>query len=121
MPDYSNQNTYKTIYNIVCRIPYGQVATYGQIARLAGKPGQARQVGYALSALHDPEVPWHRVINARGSISSRSNSDFEIYQRTLLESEGIEFDQNNRILLNEYQWQPSINDSSIEITHEINT
>lgn len=119
MPELFHQNSYKTIYSIVCQIPFGQVATYGQIARMAGKPGQARQVGYALSALNDSEVPWHRVINARGTISRRNNSDFETYQRTLLESEGIEFDQNNRILLSQYQWQPDINPASIKIINEI--
>ena len=119
MPEQSHRNLYQAIYKIVCQVPYGQVATYGQIAELAGIPGQARQVGYALSALHEADVPWHRVINARGTISPRNNSDFEAYQQTLLESEGIEFDENNRILLSQYQWQPAITPVSMDSNEHI--
>lgn len=119
MPEHSRQNSYKAIYKIVCQIPYGKVATYGQIARLAGKPGQARQVGYALSALHDSEVPWHRVINACGTISPRNDPDYVTYQKVLLESEDIEFDQNNRISLGRYQWQPAITPGFTDTFNEI--
>ena len=96
---------YQEIYQTVKQIPPGKVATYGQIARLAGIPRQARQVGYALSALRDDSVPWHRVVNRNGEISKRSNPDYEELQRYLLEQEGIEFNKKNRVLLAEYQWQ----------------
>ena len=98
--------TYKNIYEIVSQIPYGRVATYGQVAKLAGIPGQARQVGYALSASKEIQIPWHRVINARGEISPRSNSDFERLQRELLEYEGVNFDKQGRISLQLYHWIP---------------
>ncbi|WP_243689406.1 MGMT family protein [Geotalea toluenoxydans] len=62
-------NSYRHIYSIVSCIPKGRVATYGQIAQLAGIPGGARLVGYALSILADRSIPWHRVVNARGAIS----------------------------------------------------
>lgn len=98
--------SYEKIYEVVKQIPRGKVATYGQIADLAGIPGQARQVGYALSALKDAGVPWHRVINARGEISSRNNSDFESLQRILLEQEEIDFTEEGVIPLAIYRWGP---------------
>ena len=95
------------IYEIIKRIPAGKVATYGQIAKLAGVPRGARQIGYALSALPDPEsVPWHRVINAQGKISIRSNPDYAELQRRLLEAEGIIFSDKGCVPLAEYRWAP---------------
>ena len=82
------------------------MTTYGQVAKLAGIPGQARQVGYALSALNDNDIPWHRVVNAKGEISGRSNSDYERLQRMLLEEEGITFDADGKISLAKYRWNP---------------
>ncbi len=101
--------SYQEIYAVVSRIPAGRVATYGQVARLAGMPGHARQVGYALSALGDHSgVPWHRVVNARGMISPRSGDDsMELVQRLLLEDEGVGFDADGRISLARFQWRPS--------------
>ena len=99
--------TYERIYNVVKRIPRGRVATYGQIAELAGLPRQPRMVGYALSALPESwSIPWHRVINAKGQVSARSEPDFDYPQRALLESEGIEFDAKNRISLTRFRWKP---------------
>jgi methylated-DNA-protein-cysteine methyltransferase-like protein len=98
---------YDWIYSIVSRIPRGQVATYGQIAELAGIPGQPRRVGYALSALsNDSGVPWHRVINARGEISTRSKARGKPLQRILLEQEGVVFDSKARVSLDRFRWQP---------------
>lgn len=94
------------IYDQVRRIPKGKVATYGQIAALAGIPRQARRIGYALSALKDDSVPWHRVVNAKGEISARADSGYENYQRMLLEQEGVVFDLNGRISLEQYRWRP---------------
>ena len=99
----NTNSTYQRFYQIIKRIPIGKVATYGQIAILAGKPGHARQVGYALNAVSDPDIPWHRVINARGQISLRRGAEI---QRSLLEAEGIIFESNGCINLRRYQWQP---------------
>lgn len=99
-------SSYEKIYSVVKKIPYGCVATYGQIAGLAGIPKHARQVGYALNALNDDQVPWHRVINAKGEISRRSNPDYENLQRILLEEEGIAFDKDGKISLARYRWNP---------------
>ena len=99
------KNTYPRIYAGVNRIPRGRVATYGQIARLAGLAGQARRVGYALAALpDDKKVAWHRVVNARGEISARGASHYEIRQRILLEREGVVFDAKGRMSLRRFQW-----------------
>jgi methylated-DNA-protein-cysteine methyltransferase-like protein len=93
------------IYAAVKRIPRGRVATYGQIATIAGLDGHARQVGYALHDLPDGmDVPWHRVINARGEISPRSAGDSHELQRMLLEAEGVEFSLDSRVALKRYQW-----------------
>lgn len=97
------------VYGLVRRIPEGRVATYGQIAGLTGFPRHARQVGYALAALREqdnPDVPWHRVINARGEISSRFDAGSEDYQRILLEDEGVVFDEGGRVSLKRFQWRP---------------
>jgi methylated-DNA-protein-cysteine methyltransferase-like protein len=93
------------IYEAVRRIPPGRVATYGSVAAAAGLRGHARQVGYALAALEDGnDVPWHRVVNARGAISMRSGDrTVERLQRTLLEAEGIRFDAQGRIDLSRYR------------------
>lgn len=96
---------YKRIYAVVRRIPRGRVATYGQIAELAGFDGHARQVGYALHALRLNNVPWHRVVNAQGEVSPRSGSDSHELQRELLEAEGIEFDARGRIALTRFRWR----------------
>jgi methylated-DNA-protein-cysteine methyltransferase-like protein len=101
-------STYRDIYTVVARIPRGRVATYGQIARLAGLPRSARFVGYALSALTDKAVPWHRVVNARGEVSQRSDGDEGAeMQRLRLEGEGVLFDAHGRINLRRYLWEPS--------------
>jgi len=102
----SGASTYQRIYDVVRRIPKGRVATYGQVARLAGMPGHARQVGYALNALNeDSGVPWHRVVNARGEVSQRSEAGYEVVQREMLEAEGILFDGRGRLSLSRHQWK----------------
>jgi methylated-DNA-protein-cysteine methyltransferase-like protein len=103
-------STYSQYYDVVRRIPRGRVATDGQVARLAGFPGHARQVGYAMSALpDDADVPWHRVLNSRGEVSRRSGDPaFERIQRLLLEAEGIVFDLRNRVDLDRYRWSKDI-------------
>jgi methylated-DNA-protein-cysteine methyltransferase-like protein len=82
------------------------VATYGQVAALAGLPGQARQVGYAMAALEvDSGVPWHRVINARGAISLPLADHSALIQRARLEAEGVVF-EDERVSLHRWQWRP---------------
>ncbi len=94
---------YLAIYGAVERVPCGCVATYGQVARVAGLPGRARQVGYALHALPPGSpVPWQRVVNARGEISLPGPGAER--QRQLLRAEGIEFDERGRVSLRRFGW-----------------
>ena len=92
--------TFERIYTVARRIPKGRVATYGQVASLSGIARDARLVGYALSALPEGhDVPWHRVINAKGEISRHSSTEYVKIQRAMLEAEGVRFDENGRISL----------------------
>lgn len=96
---------YQAIYSVVRRIPRGRVASYGQVARVAGLANTARQVGYALHALPTGStVPWHRVLNARGTISLRNHH--ALTQRMLLSREGIRFDARGRVDLDRQGWAP---------------
>ena len=101
-------SNYDRIYTTVRNIPYGKVATYGQIADLTGLYGKARLVGYALFKVQIADnIPWHRVINSKGEISysfKRQGGDY--LQKVLLEEEGIEFKPNGKIDLRIYRWQP---------------
>ena len=83
------------------------MATYGQVATLAGLPGHARQVGYALHALSEGSgVPWHRVINAQGRVSPRAAPGWDDVQRQLLEREGVFLGHGGRVSLERYRWNP---------------
>lgn len=96
---------YERIYAAARRIPRGKVATYGQVARLAGLPRHARQVGYAMAALPaGSDVPWQRVVNAQGKVSPRAVPGFEEEQRTLLEREGVAFGPGGRIVMSRHHW-----------------
>lgn len=101
-------NAYEAIYAVVRAIPRGRVATYGQVARLAGLPNHARLAGYALHALPArSDVPWHRVVNAKGEVSPRRDgSGHDRLQRLMLERENVRFDGKGRILLRTYRWRP---------------
>jgi methylated-DNA-protein-cysteine methyltransferase related protein len=101
--------TYARIYAAVSRVPRGRVATYGQIASVAGLPGHARMVGYALAALPEGRrVPWHRVVNAAGKISLRSDGrPMDEIQRFLLEKEGVRFGETGAIPLDRFRWRPA--------------
>ena len=101
-------NSYDRIYAVVHKIPVGKVATYGQVAELAGLIGKPRVVGYALYKVAvDDDIPWQRVINAKGEISTSAFRDgSDDLQRVILEDEGIEF-EGNKINLGKYRWQPS--------------
>ncbi|MFH1680133.1 MAG: TIGR00730 family Rossman fold protein, partial [Candidatus Eisenbacteria bacterium] len=104
--DREGETLYARIYGIVRRVPRGRVASYGQIAALAGIPNP-RQVGYALHALPaGNDVPWHRVINAKGQVSARSEPGCAAAQRRLLEGEGILFNDRGKVPLARFGWRP---------------
>ncbi|HEY9225979.1 MAG TPA: MGMT family protein [Gemmatimonadaceae bacterium] len=99
--------SYERIYAAIRKIPRGRVTTYGAIARIAGLPGQARLVGYALSALRSgTAVPWHRVINAQGKLSLElAGSTAGVTQRLRLEREGVRVNAAGRVALDTYGWR----------------
>ncbi|HHX65350.1 MAG TPA: methyltransferase [Chloroflexi bacterium] len=94
---------FRRVYEVLARVPYGKVVTYGQIARHLGMPHGARVVGWALRQC-PPGLPWYRVVNAQGAVSSRGGTLGEPYQRDMLEEEGVRFDEAGRIDLTIYGW-----------------
>ena len=101
----STDQNQAAILLVVSRIPRGRVASYGQIAELAGLPGRARLVGRILSLLPDnSNIPWQRVVNARGGISFARDSDAYRRQRRLLEQEGVLF--SGERIMRQCRWRP---------------
>ncbi|WP_336042122.1 MGMT family protein [Acinetobacter dispersus] len=98
---------HRQILEVIALIPHGKVASYGQIAKLAGLPKHARLVGYVLKHLDQESViPWYRVINSQGKISvTRINEKGENVQQNLLEQEGI-YLLNGKVSLKVFGWQP---------------
>ena len=98
-----DMNTFEKIYEVVKNIPEGRVATYGQVALLAGNPRWARVVGYALHVNPEPGIiPCHRVVNREGKVAPSFAFGGEGVQRQLLESEGIVFETDGRVDLEKY-------------------
>ena len=96
------------VKKVLKRIPRGQVATYGQIAEMAGSPRGARQVVWILhSSAEKEKLPWFRVVNSGGKIALQRGDGYEL-QMSLLEREGVRFSINGLIDLAKYQWQPKI-------------
>jgi methylated-DNA-protein-cysteine methyltransferase related protein len=106
-PNLQGDKAVEAICAVIRRIPRGWVATYGQVAAMAGMPRRARLVGRVLQRL-DPgtKIPWHRVVNAKGEVSySLSRNGGDIVQRRLLEKEGLKFDASNRLDLERCRWR----------------
>ena len=96
---------FERIYEVVRRIPYGKVATYGQVAAMAGNPRWARVVGYALHVNPDPEhIPCFRVVNRFGEVSKTFAFGGENMQIALLQAEGVAVTDEGRVDLSKYQW-----------------
>ena len=97
-------NTFEKIYEAVKKIPYGKVASYGQVAALAGDPRWARVVGYALHVNPDPEsIPCYRVVTKDGRVSPAFAFGGSNRQRELLEAEGVRFDDSGRVLMEQFR------------------
>lgn len=94
---------FQRVYELVSQVPAGHVVTYGQVAAALGRAKGARQVGWAMRVCPD-DIPWHRVVNARGTLSTPPLSGGFQLQRALLEDEGVHFDDNGRIDLRIYRW-----------------
>lgn len=104
MGDFANR-----VFGVVKRIPRGKVATYGQVARLIGAPRSARYVGYALRANPDPgedpdNIPCHRVVFKDGRMATGFAFGGPGEQRRMLEAEGVAFDDEERVIMVEHQW-----------------
>ncbi|HEX5055721.1 MAG TPA: MGMT family protein [Gammaproteobacteria bacterium] len=113
MIDKNAGTAYADILETVKRIPRGRVATYGQVAALAGYPRGARLVGTVLQRVPTgTRVPWHRVINASGALSFPRNSEHYRLQRSKLEREGVRFNRE-RIELERYQWRETELDNAL--------
>jgi methylated-DNA-protein-cysteine methyltransferase-like protein len=100
----NEDSLFEYFYDLIIQVPKGKVATYGDIAKMADCRS-ARAVGFALRRLPEgSEVPWQRIINSQGKISTRVNGDGDLIQQILLEEEGIEF-KNGKVDLKKYRWQ----------------
>jgi len=102
----NNKNTFDRIYDVVRQIPEGKVATYGQVALIAGNPRWSRVVGYALHVNPDPgTIKCHRVVNRFGETSKAFAFGGADVQRLLLEREGVEFLPDGRVNLEKHLWR----------------
>lgn len=103
---------FKRVYRIVRNIPRGKVATYGQIARLAGSPHAARIVGWSMSSSSTQDrVPWHRVVGAGGHLIIAKSLEYQEIQRQLLQNEGVQF-RGSRVAMREFQWSKGLDKSA---------
>lgn len=107
MPEERKLDFTRKVRDAVRAIPRGRVATYGQIAAIAGRYRAARGVAWVLHSSSEAErLPWHRVINAKGGISLRPGKGFEIQKRKLA-AEGVSVDRRGLVDLKRFQWEPS--------------
>lgn len=104
VPKVVGPGFHQAVFELVRQVPAGRVTTYGDVAGFLGSRRVARHVGFALAALTDPTVPWHRVINAQGRISFKGDTERAQHQRALLEQDGVEFDARDRVDLKTLRW-----------------
>ena len=96
------------VYKIVAKIPYGKVATYGDIAEACGIRSSARTVGWALNGAKESGLPCHRVVNRFGALSGRMHFGSYDLMEELLRSEGVEFDKDGCVRLDKHLWKPRL-------------
>jgi methylated-DNA-protein-cysteine methyltransferase related protein len=94
------------VYKIVAKIPYGKVATYGDIAEACGIRSSARTVGWALNGAKESGLPCHRVVNRFGALTGRLHFGSDDIMEELLRSEGVKFDKNGCVILKDFLWSP---------------
>ena len=97
---------FKKVYKVVAKIPYGKVATYGDIAEVCGIRSSARTVGWALNGTKDLGLPCHRVVNRFGALTGKMHFGDPQFMEDLLRSEGVEFDENGFVKMDKYLWKP---------------
>jgi methylated-DNA-protein-cysteine methyltransferase-like protein len=110
-PNYRNR-----VFQLVRRIPGGRVMTYGQIAALLGEGYTPRTVGFVMHSSGEEDIPWHRVLNAHGAISTTKIILPADRQQALLEREGIEFNERGRCDLRRYLWEPKNRQKKPKVT-----
>jgi methylated-DNA-protein-cysteine methyltransferase-like protein len=103
-----NQNFFDRVYKVVAKIPYGKVATYGDIAEACGTRGGARTVGWAINGASVTGLPCHRVVNRFGALTGRMHFGDPDLMEDMLRSEGIEFDKEGCVVLEKYIWKPKL-------------
>jgi methylated-DNA-protein-cysteine methyltransferase related protein len=111
-PDFKTPDFKTRVLGVIAQIPHGLVMTYGQVARVTGKPRNPRQVGEILQGLHhETKHPWWRVINSSGKLSTYKVGTGDL-QKRLLEAEGVVLDANGKINLKQFRWQIDIDESA---------
>ncbi|NDB03166.1 MAG: MGMT family protein [Flavobacteriaceae bacterium] len=101
---------FQRVYEVVRRIPYGRVTTYGAIARAVGSPQSSRTVGYAMNASHSlPDVPAHRVVNRSGVLTGKHHFAGSNTMQRLLEQEGVEVREDRVVEFDQLLWLPDAN------------
>ena len=100
------QDFFSKVYKIVAKIPYGKVATYGDIAEACGIRSSARTVGWALNGAKESGLPCHRVVNRFGALTGKMHFGSPDLMKELLQSEGVEFDKDDCVILEKYIWKP---------------
>lgn len=101
-----DESFFRRVYELVATVPAGRVITYGEVARLLGRRSGARAVGWALRQC-PADVPWYRVVNVQGRLSVAARyPDGRLMQQALLEEEGVIFDAEGRLNLQEHLWEP---------------
>ncbi len=103
----TKEDFFDKVYKVVAKIPYGRVATYGDIAEACGIRSSARTVGWALNGAKDSGLPCHRVVNRFGALTGKMHWGDPNLMEDLLRSEGIEFDKDGCVILEKYLWKPA--------------
>lgn len=103
-----NDDFFDRVYKVVAKIPYGKVATYGDIAEACGIRSAARTVGWALNGAKESGLPCHRVVNRFGALTGRLHFGDNEIMEDLLRSEGVEFDKDGLVILDKFIWKPKL-------------
>lgn len=101
-----NKDFFEKVYEVVAKIPYGKVTTYGDIAEACGTRSAARTVGWAINGTSVTGLPCHRVVNRFGALTGRMHFGDPDLMKDLLLSEGIEFNEEGCVILEKYLWKP---------------
>jgi methylated-DNA-protein-cysteine methyltransferase related protein len=104
--DRSKEDFFSRVYDVVKKIPYGKVTTYGHIAEVCGIKSAARTVGWALNGAKESGLPCHRVVNRFGALTGKMYFGDPTIMEDLLRSEGVEFDENGFVKMDKYLWIP---------------